>query len=127
MGLVDDVDLVAALGGDEHGPLAQFSGVVHQAVGGGVHLDDVQCSRTVGGQGHAGVALLARLGGRALLTVQRPGQDARAGGLAATPGTREQVGVVHAVGVDRTLERFGHMFLPDDVVETSRTVFAVQR
>ena len=42
VGLVDDEDLVAVAHGRKGGAFAQVTRVVHAAVGGGVHLDDVQ-------------------------------------------------------------------------------------
>ena len=59
--LVDDVDLVAAVGGDEHRSFPQLARVVDQAVSGGVHLDHIEAAGTVGGQRDAGLALLTRL------------------------------------------------------------------
>src|SRR3712207_7728621 len=92
--LVDDVDLEAAVHRREEGPLAQVAGVVDATVAGRVDLDDVERTGAVGRQGHAGAAGAARRGRRPLLAVQRPGEDARRGGIAAPARTAEQVGVV---------------------------------
>ena len=42
VGLVDDEDLVAVPDGGERGAFPQVTGMIHAAVGGRVHLDDVQ-------------------------------------------------------------------------------------
>lgn len=127
MGLVDDVDLVAAARGSEERLLAQLTGVVHTTVRRGVDLDDVDGTRTVASEILAGLALPA--GGRrgALLAVQTAGQDARARGLAAASRPAEQVRVIDPVVPQRLLQRVGDMFLPDDLGERLRAITAVQR
>ncbi len=124
--LVDDVDLVAALGRPVAGPLPQVTGVVDAPVAGRVDLDDVDGPRAAAGQGHARVADPARLGGRALLAVQAPRQDACTGRLAAAARPREEVGVAHPARAQRLHERPRHVVLADDVGEGLRTVAAVQ-
>ena len=66
----------------------------------------------VGRERDARVALAARVGRRALLAVQRAGQDAGAGGLAAAARAAEQVGVVDPAGAQRLLQRLGDVLLP---------------
>src|SRR3712207_8675852 len=73
VGLVDDVDLEAAVHRREEGPLAQVAGVVDTAVARRVDLDDVERAGAVRRQGHAGAAGAARGRRRPLLAVQRPG------------------------------------------------------
>ena len=127
VGLVDDVDLVAAADRREERLLAQVAGVVDAAVGGRVDLDHVDRARAPAGQVAAGVALAARVGDRRLLAVERAGQDPRRGGLAAAAGTGEEVGVVHPVGRERSAQRLGHVVLPDDLGEGLGTVAPVER
>ncbi|SIM89214.1 Uncharacterised protein [Mycobacteroides abscessus subsp. abscessus] len=124
--LVDDEDLVAVPHGGEGRAFAQVTGVVHAAVGGGVHLDDVQRSRAVPGEVPAGLAVPARGGGGALGAVEAAGQDARGGGLAAAARPGEEVGVVDAVVPQRRHQGLGDVLLPDDVGERLRAVTAVQ-
>src|SRR5699024_7986698 len=62
-----------------------------------------------------------------LLAVQAAGQDAGAGGLAAAARTAEQVGVVDPARAQRLHQRFGDVFLADDIGEGLRPVAAVQR
>ena len=126
VGLVDDEDLVPVPDRGERGALAQLAGVVHAAVGGGVHLDDVQGAGAVAGQIAAGLALPAGRGRGALSAVEAARQDARRGGLAAASRAGEQVGVVHLVLAQRGHQRLGHMGLTDDVLERLRAVAAVQ-
>ena len=124
--LVDDVDLVAAADRGEEGAFAQVTGIVDAAVAGGVDLDDVEAARAAAGEVAAALALAARLGDRRLLAVERAGEDAGAGGLAASARAREQVGVVHPVGRQRVTQGFGDVVLPDDLGEGLRPITAVE-
>ena len=126
VGLVDDVDLVAARDGGEVGPLTQVTRVVDTAVRGRVDLDDVDGAGAAAGQVDAGVAHAARRGRRSLLTVEAAGEDAGRGGLAAATGAGEQVGVVDPVVRQRALERDGDVLLPDDVRERVGAVATVE-
>ena len=125
--LVDDVDLVPRGRRSEERAFAQVTGVVDQAVGGGVELDDVQAAAAAGRQVEAGLADPARGGGRPLLAVQAAGHDPRAGRLAAAARAAEQVGVVGAVVRQRLHQRTGDVVLADHVGEGRRPVAAVQR
>ena len=126
VGLVDDVDLVAAADRREERPLAQVAGVVDTAVAGRVDLDDVDAARPAAREVAAALALAARIGDRRLLAVERARQDAGAGGLAAAAGPGEQVGVVDLVGGQRMTQRIGHVLLPDHLGEGLRPVAAVK-
>ena len=118
--LVDHVDLEPRRHRREERPLAQVAGVVDQAVRGRVDLDDVERARTHRRQRDAGVALAARRRGRALLAVERTGEDAGARGLAAAARAAEQVGVVDPAGVQRLADRPGDVLLADDLGEACR-------
>ena len=126
VGLVDDVDLVARGGRREHRALAQFTGVVDAAVGRSVELDDVDGTRARRREVDAALAHPAGIRGRALLAVERAGQDASGRGLPAATGPGEQIGVVDAVVLQRATQRPGHMVLADDLVQRRRTVGAIQ-
>ena len=127
VGLVDDVDLVAALDRREERLLPQVARVVDAAVGRRVDLDDVDRPRPAAGQVAAAVALAARVGDRRLLAVERPRQDPGARGLAAPARAAEQVGVVDPVAGQRGAQRLGDVLLPDDLGEGLRPVAAVER
>ncbi len=127
VGLVDDVDLVAAVHRSEERPLAQVARIVDTAVGGRVDLDDVDAARPAARQVAARLAVAAGLGRRAVLAVEGAGKDARARGLAAAARAGEQVRVVDAVVGQRPLERLGDVLLADDVAERVGTVAPVQR
>ena len=126
VGLVDDVDLVAAAHRREERPLAQVAGVVDAAVGRGVDLDHVDRARPAAGEVLAAVALAARVGVGRLLAVERPRQDPRAGGLAAAARAGEEVGVVDPVVGQRRPQRLGDVVLADDLGERLGPVAAVQ-
>ena len=124
--LVDDVDLVAALGRAITRPLTQVTRIVHATVRGGVDLDHVDRARSPAGQRHTRVALTTRRRRRALLAVEAAGQDACARRLAAAARPTEEVGVVDPPGAQRLHERLGDVLLPDDVREALRSVAAVE-
>ena len=126
VGLVDDVDLVAAAHRREERLLAQVAGVVDATVGGRVDLDHVDRARAATRQVAAGVALPARVGDRALLAVERAREDARRGGLAAAARAREEVGVVDPVVGQGRAQGRRHVVLPDDLAEGLGPVAAVQ-
>ena len=112
VGLVQDVDLVAALlGRGVHGPLAQLPGVVHAPIGRGVDLHHVQ-RRVAAPDEIAVLALAARLAlARPVRAVQSHGQNAGQRGLPHPPGAAEQVGVAHPVARDGVPERLRHVLL----------------
>ena len=123
--LVEDVDLVAPLDGLQDDALADLADVVDPALRGRVHLDDVE--RGAGGDREAGVARPVGIGRRALDAVERLGEDARERGLAGPARAREEVSLPHVAGRDRVLESPHDRLLSDHVVESLRSVFAVER
>ena len=62
----------------------------------------------------------------ALLAIERLREQARGGGLARAARTHEQVGVRHAVRLDRARERLDHVVLADHLLELLRAPFARQ-
>ena len=122
--LVEDVDLEAALDGLEDDVVADLADVVDPALAGGVHLDDVQ--RDAVGDRHAGVAGLVGRRRRALLAVERLGEDPREGRLPRPARPREEVRLPHLVVGDRVPKRPHDRLLADDLVEVLRPVFAVE-
>ena len=83
-------------------------------------------ARAAARQLDARLALAARRRRRALLAVERAGQDPGARGLAAAARAGEQVGVVHPVVVQRLRQRRGDVVLPDHLGERLRAVAPVQ-
>ena len=127
VGLVDDVDLVAARHRREERLLAQIPRVVDAAVARRVDLDHVDRAGAAAGQVAAGLALPARRRGGALLAVHAARHDARTRRLAAAARAGEEVGVVDPVARERRLEGLGHVVLTDDLVEGLGAVAPVQR
>src|SRR5205814_7672216 len=82
--------------------------------------------RGAGGDRAADVTVAVGLRGRALLAVQRFGEDPRQRGLARPARPREQVGLPDLPRIDRVLERPNHRLLPDDLIEPLRTVLPVE-
>src|SRR3982750_2899114 len=93
--LVDEVNLASRARGQITDALEDRLGLLDLGVRRGVDLDDVD--RTAAGDLLAEVASPTRFGGRALLTGQRLGQDARRAGLADAAGAREQERVGNGV------------------------------
>ncbi len=127
VGLIDHVHLEATGHRGEEGSLAQVTGIVDAAVTGRVDLDHVDRAGAVGRERDARLALAARIGGGALLTVERAGQDARRRRLAAAAGPGEEIGMVEAAGAQRLRQRLGDVLLADDLGERPRPVFPVER
>ncbi len=127
VGLIDDVDLVAAADRREEGPLPQVAGIVDATVAGSVDLDDIHAAGATAGEVLARLALAARIGDRCLLAVEGSGQDAGAGRLAAAARTAEQIGVVDPIGGKGVAQGLGDVVLTDDFGESLRSVTAIQR
>ena len=127
VGLVDDVDLVAAVHRSEEGAFSQVPGVLDTAVAGGVDLDHVDAARPAARQVLAGTADPAGRGRGALFAVQAARQDAGGGGLAAAARPGEQVGVVDAVVVQGPHQGHGDVVLADHLGERIRAVTPVER
>ena len=123
---VDDRDAEAVALRGVADRLDQLARVLDLAVGGAVDLVDVE--RVAAGEDlPAGRALAARMDGRALLAVQRPGQDAGGRGLsdAARPG--QEIGGGGASLGDGVGESPRGRLLSDEVVEGARTPFSRKR
>ena len=91
VGLVEDVDLRAALDRLEHDALPELADVVDPALRGGVHLDHVE--RGAGRDRHADAAGVVGVRRRPSLAVHRLGEDARERGLARAARPGEEVGL----------------------------------
>src|SRR3989442_175085 len=63
---------------------------------------------------------VAGLGCRLRLAVEGLGEQARRGGLADAARAGEEEGMRHAACGDRSLERAGHVILPDHIRESLR-------
>ena len=125
--LVEDVDLVALLLRRRiHGPLPQFTRVVHAPVGGRVDFDHVQ--RGVSGPDACAVlALPARLPfGGAARAVERHGQDPGHRRLADPPGTAQQVRVPDTVSRDGAFQRLGNVLLRLHLAEAAGPILPGQ-
>ncbi len=127
VGLVDDVDLVAVAHGREERLLTQVARIVHTTVGRRVDLDDVDRSGPAARQLATAVALTARIGDRSLDAVERTGEDPGRGRLATAARAGEEVGVVDAVGRERSTQRLRDVILADDLGERLGPVAAIER
>ncbi len=119
---VDHVNLEAPAGRRVHRVLQKLPHLVHLGVGCGIDFDQVD--EAAGIDLHAGRALPARAGADAGLAVQRLGEDAGERGLSHPTGSREQVGVMQALFVQRVAQRSDDVLLPDQRLERARTPLA---
>ena len=126
MGLIDDVDLVAAADRCEERAFAQVTGVVDTTVAGRVDLDDVHTARPATGKVAAALAFAAGIGDRSLFAIERAGEDAGARGLAAAARSGEQIGVVDPVGGEGVAQGLGDVILTDDFGEGFGSVSAIK-
>ena len=112
VGLVDDVDLVLALGGRESDLFTQVPHLVDAAVARRVDLDQVEEPSVA--DGDAVLALVARLAVLGLGAVHRLRDEPRDGRLADAARSGEEVGMRDLPRGDRVAERARHMLLSDD-------------
>jgi hypothetical protein len=118
---VDDVDLVAAVGGAEADVVADFPHRLDAVVAGAVDLQHVH--GIAGGDFQAVRAGVAGLGGRTLLAVEGLGENAGGSGLAGAARTHKEIGVRHAVLFDGAGQGVGDMALSHHIREGLGTVF----
>ena len=107
---VDQVHLHPAARGHVLGVVDQVTDIVHAGVGGGVDLQQVD--EPAGVDVQARVALPAGIGGRALLAIERFGEDPRDRGLAHPAGAGKQEGMMDPAAVERVGQRPHHVLLP---------------
>ena len=124
MHLVDDVYAVLGSGGSKGDLVDYRADIVDTAVGGCVHLDDIEYLSAVDA-----AAVLAYSAGIAVADIEavdRLGEYLGAGGLARTARAREEIGMVHAVEAQLVAQSIGHVRLAVYVLKGLRPVLAVQ-
>jgi hypothetical protein len=120
--LIHQVHLEAPARWGVLGVLDHLAHIIDTSIAGRIDLQQVHEATFVHRRTHR--TLTARIGRLAALAIQRFGEDARNRGLADAAGAGEQVGVVHAAGIERIGERTHHVFLPDQLGEFARTPLA---
>ncbi len=113
--LIDQVHLEAAARRCVLRVLDHFAHVVHAGVAGRIDFQQVDKAAFIHRRAHR--ALAARVSRLPTLAIQRLGEDARDRGLADAAGAGEQVGMMHAPGIERIGERAHDMLLPDQLGE----------
>ncbi len=93
-------------------------------MGRGVHLDDVHRAAFI--DADARRALVTRLGGGAILAVERLRKESGGRGLAGPTGAAEEVCMADLALTDGVLKGPGDVILADHVLERLRAVFAVE-
>ena len=124
MDFVDEIDLVAPLGGRVLHVLQELPGVIDSRPGGRVHLDQVDeaplinsnaCRTDATGLSYDTVDAIERLG-------QDPGQRS----LPHPAGTREEIRMVEAFCGQRVHQRLDDMTLANQLLEASGPPFACE-
>ena len=108
---VNQVHLETTLRRDIGGIRKQFTHFLHAGAGGGINLQEIREFPFV--DAAAGFAHAAGFRADSLLAVQTLGDDARQGGLAHTPGSREQVRMMQPVVFERLCQDLKYMLLAD--------------
>ncbi len=122
MHLVDQVHLEAPPCRCVLRVLDHLAHIVHAGVAGSVDFQQVH--ETAGIDRRAHRAFATGISRFAALAIQRFREDARNRGLAHAAGAGEQIGMVHAAGVERIGERAHDMLLPDEFGELAGAPFA---
>ena len=116
---VNNIDLELGGDGQVQHILAEFAGLFHLGVGGGVDFDHVHIGFICNGL--AGGALAAGFAVNGVEAVHRLGKDTRRGSLADPAGTHEKVCVGDPAGHDGVFQGAGKVFLPHHVGELLRS------
>ena len=122
--LVDDIDLVASLGGGIQHVVQQLAGVLDLGAGGGIDLDQIRKAALVQFAAHQ--ALTAGLDTLAVFAVHGLGQNAGDGGLADTASAGKQIGVMQPVEFQRVRQCADNVVLTDDLAELAGSPLAGQ-
>jgi len=121
---VNDIDFVAPLVRREVDLVAQLADVLDAVVGRAVNFNQVEEAALVEGDAvRAGV--VGALGRVGMQAVERLGDEARGGRLAAPARPREQIGVRDAVAAQRVAQRLDDVLLSDDFFPELRAPLAV--
>ena len=133
MGLVDNKDAVARLGGLEYGPLPQLAHLIDAVIRRRIQLNYIQIARPARRQRPTRGADPTRCRSGPLLTVETAGQNPRRGGLTAATRTRKQVGVIDPVGfslliagIECCRQRLCDMPLPHHFSKGRWTILPIQ-
>jgi len=122
--LVDDIDLIGALGGGKVDLLAQVAHVIDGGIRGGVDLDQVEEAPLVDGPAvRAGIA--RPVGGVWVEAVERLGQQAGGGGLSRAARASKQVGMPGMPGAHSIAQGLDHVFLGDNLIPPLRAPLAI--
>ena len=125
---VDDVDFVGRLGRRVFNRIDDLANVGDTGVRGRIHLDDVDVAPLDDGLivDALAVEIESRMAAGVVLEIDRPGEDARGGGLADAADAGEHEGVRNAVGLEGVAQRLHHRVLADQGRKAGRPVFPRQ-
>ena len=110
MNFIDQVDLESTASRSVLDVVEQIPRIVNFRLRRRIHFYQVNKTPLI--NFFAGAALTTRLGRNSCFAIQRFGQDASYGGLADTSRSREKIGVMQPLAIQRISERFEHMLLP---------------
>ena len=119
---VDQIDLVPATRGHVLGVVDELAHVVDAGIAGCVDLQQIDKAACVDVRANA--ANPAGRRSRALLAIERLGENAGDRGLADAAGSGEQEGMMDTTAVQRMRQRANHVFLADQFGKLARAPFA---
>ena len=125
MRLVKHIYLVLPGRRRHHDFFTQITNAIDTAIGGRVDLDDVE-----GVPSGNLAALLAHIAWLTIdggATIDRFCQQARGAGFACSPRSRKEVGMGKLTAAERVFERANDGFLTNEIAESLRTPFSVER
>ena len=122
---VKHINLVLTRGGRHHDLFAQVTDAVNTTIGSGINLDDIE--RVASGNLTALLALVAGFPIDWMTTIDGFSQETGSTRLAGSSRAGEEIGMCEVTITERVFERANDRFLPNEVTESLRTPFAVER
>ena len=122
--LVDDIHTLFDRNGGEHGFLTQLTDIVYTVVRCRINFDHIENTAVLNAE--AGGAFAAGVAVFGMLAVERLGKNFCAGGLTSASRAYKQVRMGQPAGDYLVFERFGNVFLPDDLVKGLGSPFPIQ-
>ena len=121
MYFVNQVHLEAGCGGHVLHIVQEFPHIIDTCTGRRIHLNEIDTATA--GYFQTTVTLTTRCRGNANMTIKTLGNDPGDCGFTDSASSREQIGVVQPVLIQRINQRLQDMFLTFQLLEGSRSVF----
>ena len=122
---IKHVNLVLTRGGRHHNLFTQVTDAVNTTIRGRIDLDDIE--RVARGNLTALLAFVARFPINRMSTIDGFSQETGSTRLTGSSRAGEEIGMCEVTITERVFERANDRFLPNEVTESLRTPFAVER